>query len=229
VESLNLHPSSELSVFLAPLALFMFVSSITPGPNNLMLLSSGIRFGFGRTVPHMLGISGGLVLLLTVSYAGVGALLLAAPGLTGLMTAACCAYLVWLAAALLKNEDPAAKADAGAARPMSLYAAALFQFVNPKAWAMAVTACTIVAGMPVATPLKLLLLTLLSAAVNLPSVAVWALFGRSLRRWLHLGYARLAFNYSMSLLVLATALWMLLPLLSHGAAPQIDTRLSLGR
>ena len=126
----------SLSLLLAPLAIFMFVSSITPGPNNLMLLSSGIRFGFNRTVPHMLGITGGMVLLLLVAYAGVGALLLASPGLDKLLTVACCAYLLWLATALLKNDEPArGAADAAPgttqARPMRMHEAALFQFVNP--------------------------------------------------------------------------------------------------
>ena len=105
----------SLSLLLAPLAMFMFVSSITPGPNNLMLLSSGIRFGFNRTVPHMLGITGGMVVLLLIAYAGVGALMLASPGLDKLMTVACCVYLLWLATALLKNDEPgqgAAGADA---------------------------------------------------------------------------------------------------------------------
>jgi threonine/homoserine/homoserine lactone efflux protein len=223
-------PVETLSLYLAPLALFMFVSSITPGPNNLMLLNSGIRFGFGRTVPHMLGVTGGMVLLLLVSYAGVGALLLAAPGLAKLMTLACCAYLVWLALVLLKDREPGA--DGGAApRPMSLPAAALFQFVNPKAWAMAVTACTIAAKFPLSAPAKLLLMTAVSAAINLPCVSAWALFGRSLRRYLHAAAVRQVFNCSMAALVVATALWLLLPLLAPGsaAAAPHDPALSIGR
>lgn len=221
---------ASLSLYFAPLALFMFVSSITPGPNNLMLLNSGIRFGFGRTVPHMVGITSGMVVLLVVAYAGVGAVLLAAPAVAKLMTAACCAYLLWLAGRLLKDDSPGAAEAGGTARPMRLGAAVLFQFVNPKAWAMAVTACTIVAGLPLSTPLKMLLLTLLSAAINLPCVAVWALFGRTLRGLLRYAAARLAFNLSMAALVIATALWMLLPLLDHaGALPLPDPVLTLGR
>lgn len=224
--------SPALSLSLVPLALFMFVSSITPGPNNLMLLSSGIRFGFRPTVPHLFGITGGLVVLLLLSYAGLGALLLAAPGLGRLMTLACCAYLLWLAAGLLKDRTPGTAEAGGAARPMRLSAAALFQFINPKAWAMAVTACTIVAGLPLSLAARVLLLTLLSAAINLPCVAVWALFGRTLRGCLRLASVRLAFNLAMAALIVATALWMALPLLSHaagGTAPLYDPALSLGR
>ena len=206
----------NLALLLAPLAMFMFVSSITPGPNNLMLLGSGIRFGFSRTIPHMLGITAGMVLLLLVSYAGVGTLLLAAPGAGKLLGLLCCAYLFWLALALLRDAGPApdGKEAAGASgRPMRFYEAALFQFVNPKAWAMAVAACTIAGKFPLGVPAQLGLMLLISAAINLPCVSVWALFGRSLRQHLHTPGVRQAFNLAMSALVVGTALWMLAPLL----------------
>ena len=222
----------SLSLLLAPLAMFMFVSSITPGPNNLMLLSSGIRFGFNRTVPHMLGITGGMVLLLLIAYAGVGALMLASPGLDKLLTLACCLYLLWLATALLKNGEPApdargaAAADAGQdaarARPMRAYEAALFQFVNPKAWAMAVAACAIAEKFPLSTPARLALMLLISAAINLPCVSVWALFGKTMRQHLRTARVRQAFNVVMAALVVATALWMLLPLMDGAGPGAID-------
>ncbi len=206
----------NLALLLAPLAMFMFVSSITPGPNNLMLLGSGIRFGFSRTIPHMLGITAGMVLLLLVSYAGVGALLLAAPGVGKLLGLLCCAYLFWLALALLRDAGPApdGKEAAGASgRPMRFHEAALFQFVNPKAWAMAVAACAIAGKFPLGVPAQLGLMLLISAAINLPCVSVWALFGRGLRRHLHTPGVRQVFNLAMSALVVGTALWMLAPLL----------------
>ena len=217
----------SLSLSLAPLALFMFVSSITPGPNNLMLLSSGLRFGFGRTVPHMLGITAGLVGLLLVAYAGVAALLLAYPGLLKLMTAACCAYLLWLAMALLKDGGADAPDSAGQ-RPMPAYQAALFQFVNPKAWAMAVTACAIATKFPLPTAAALPLTLLICAAINLPCVSVWALFGKSLRRYLPQAALRQAFNFSMAALVAATAVWLLLPLMAQSDAI-MPPPLSIGR
>lgn len=212
----------SLSLLLAPLALFMFVSSITPGPNNLMLLASGIRFGFNRTVPHMLGITGGMALLLLVAYAGVGALLLASPGLGKVMTVACCAYLLWLAMRLLKDEEPAAAGTSETqARPMRAYEAALFQFVNPKAWAMAVAACTIAEKFPLPVAARLSLMVLISAAINLPCVSVWALFGKSMRRQLRAPGVRQTFNIAMAALVVVTALWMLLPVMD-GVTGRID-------
>lgn len=216
----------SLSLLLAPLAMFMFVSSITPGPNNLMLLSSGVRFGFNRTVPHMLGITAGMVLLLLVAYAGVGALLLASPGLDKLMTLACCGYLLWLAMALLKDSGPpqeqgSAQDGRETARPMRAYEAVLFQFVNPKAWAMAVAACTIAGRFPLPLPARLALMVTISAAINLPCVSLWALFGRSMRRHLRTSTVRYAFNTGMAAVVVVTALWMLLPQLA-GSAAAID-------
>lgn len=206
----------DLALLLAPLAVFMFVSSITPGPNNLMLLGSGIRFGFGRTVPHMIGITTGMVVLLLVSWAGVGALLLAAPGIGAALNLLCCGYLFWLALVLLRDAAPAAQGESAAAgRPMRLYEAALFQFVNPKAWAMAVAACAIAEKFPLPLGARLGLMLALSAAINLPCVSVWALFGRSLRRHLEVPGVRKAFNLAMSALVAATALWMLAPLFNH--------------
>ena len=212
----------SLSLLLAPLAMFMFVSSITPGPNNLMLLSSGIRFGFNRTVPHMLGITGGMVLLLLVAYAGVGALMLASPGLDKLMTVACSLYLLWLATMLLKDEEPAATGHESAqARPMRAYEAALFQFVNPKAWAMAVAASAIVGKFPLPAAAQLALMVLISAAINLPCVSVWALFGKTMRDHLRTARVRQAFNFIMAGLVVATALWLVLPQMT-GTANGID-------
>jgi threonine/homoserine/homoserine lactone efflux protein len=218
----------SLSLSLAPLALFMFVSSITPGPNNLMLLNSGIRFGFGRTVPHMLGITAGLVGLLLVAYAGVATLLLACPALLKLMTIACCAYLLWLATALLKD-DGAGAADRAGQRPMAAYQAALFQFVNPKAWAMAVTACAIATRFPLPGAAALPLTLLICAAINLPCVSVWALFGKSLRGFLHRAVLRQAFNFSMAALVAATAVWLLLPVMAQGGDAAMPPPLSIGR
>ncbi len=220
----------SLLLLLAPLALFMFVSSITPGPNNLLLLGSGIRHGFNRTLPHMFGITAGMVLLLLLAYAGVGVLLLASPGLDKLMTLACCLYLLWLAMALLKDEAPAQTPADGArqARPWRAHEAALFQFVNPKAWAMAVTACTIAEKFPLSTPLRLALMLLISAAINLPCVSVWALFGKALRRQLRTARVRQAFNLSMAALVVATAVWMVLPLMDGVVASAVDPAVDRG-
>ncbi len=201
---------------LLPLAAFAFVMSITPGPNNLMLLNSGVRFGVRRSMPHVLGITVGFGGLLAVAFAGVAALVLLNPGVMTVLTVSCVLYLLWLASQLLRapSVPPAAGPDtaAGTLQPMSFLGAGLFQFVNPKAWAMAVVSVGITAHWPVEPTLGLTWLLLVAMLINLPCVLVWMIGGAMLRRLLGSHSVRRAFDFAMAALVIATALWMLLPL-----------------
>ena len=123
---------------LLPLISFAFVSSITPGPNNLMLLASGVHFGFVRTLPHMLGIGIGFTLMTFLVGLGLGEIFKLVPALyTGLkyLGAAYMLYLAWKIA----NSSPIRESET-VGRPMTFLQAALFQWVNPKAWVMAVYA-----------------------------------------------------------------------------------------
>ena len=130
---LALLPSSSV---LLPLAAFIFVSSITPGPNNVMLTASGANFGYQRSVPHMLGISVGATLMLLVVGAGLGAVFARWPQLYTLLQWVGAAYLVWLAWKIAT----AGRVQTGQAKPQPLnfWQAAAFQWVNPKAWLMSV-------------------------------------------------------------------------------------------
>lgn len=190
----------------AALVGFAFVSSVTPGPNNMMLLASGVNFGFRRTVPHMLGIGFGFASLLLGVGFGLGALLAAFPALHLALKIAGGAYLLYLAWRIAASRT---LAEAGSAsRPMSFTEAAAFQWVNPKAWVMAVTAMAIYTS-PEAPVLSVLLVAAAFALVNLPSVSVWAGFGTALRGWLS-DPARLRwFNLAMGLLLAATLVPML--------------------
>lgn len=167
---------------LLPLALFAFVSSITPGPNNIMLTSSGILFGFTRSIPHMLGITFGFGTMLALCAAGIGSLILAVPAIHLVLKAAGSAYLLHLAWNLrtmgLKGDG------AGRARPMSFLGAALFQFANPKAWVMAITGAS--AFLPPMQPVWLAigLFCMVFCTINLPCIVVWAGTGAALRRYL---------------------------------------------
>ncbi|HVL76622.1 MAG TPA: LysE family translocator [Noviherbaspirillum sp.] len=167
---------------LFPLALFAFVSSITPGPNNIMLTSSGILFGFSRSIPHMLGITFGFAVMLLLCAVGVGGLVLAVPGIHVALKSAGSAYLLYLAWNLRSMAfDGEAR---GSERPMSFLGAALFQFANPKAWVMALTGVS--AFLPVIQPawLSIALFCLVFSAINLPCVGIWAGTGAALRRYL---------------------------------------------
>lgn len=189
------------------LLVFAFVSSVTPGPNNFMLLASGVNFGFRRTIPHIFGIAFGFgALFLAVGF-GLGALLKAVPVLhTGLKIAGG-AYLLYLAWRIATS-GALGQGTEGKAVPMTFLEAAAFQWVNPKAWVVAVTAMAIYTN-PQAPFVSVLLVALAFVMVTFPSVSVWAGFGTALRGFLA-DPARLKwFNIGMGL-ALAATLWPML-------------------
>ncbi|RWE35732.1 MAG: LysE family translocator [Mesorhizobium sp.] len=196
----------SLDAFLA-LLVYAFVTSITPGPNNLMLLASGVNFGIARTVPHMLGISiGFLVLLLAVGF-GLGAVLTALPALhTGLKIAGA-VYLLYLAWKIAMSRSLSGKGETNA-RPMRFVDAAAFQWVNPKAWVMAITAMAVYTN-PERPFLSVILIGVAFTVVNFPSVSVWAGFGTALRGFLSDPVRLKWFNIAMGVL-LAVTLWPML-------------------
>ncbi len=196
----------SLELFVA-LVVFAFVSSITPGPNNLMLLASGVNFGFRRTVPHMLGIAAGFASLLLGVGLGLGALLQAIPALHTALKIAGAAYLLYLAWRIAMARGISAPGQASA-RPKRFHEAAAFQWVNPKAWVMAVTAMALYAS-PAAPYLSVLVVTAAFTLVNLPSVSVWAGFGMVLRGFLADPVRLKWFNIAMGL-ALAASLWPML-------------------
>lgn len=193
-------------------ALFAFVTSVTPGPNNAMLLASGVNFGFKRTIPHIIGISSGfLVLVLAVGF-GLGAVFKAYPVLYTILRYAGAAYLLYLAWNIARS-GPASEDTVGKGHPLGFWGAAAFQWVNPKAWVMAIGAISTY------TPLQgyfvnVVIIASLFALINAPSVGVWAGFGSVLRnvlrnpRWLRI------FNVGMAALLVIS----LYPLLQHAGA-----------
>src|SRR5690606_12200729 len=153
-----------LETFLA-LVLFAFTTSITPGPNNMMLFASGVHFGFRRTIPHMLGIGAGFLSLLIGVGFGLGALLQSVPLVYTVLKFAGGAYLLWIAWKIGSSRS-LSEAKSGA-RPMSFIGAAAFQWVNPKAWVMAVTAMATYTN-PAAYSATVLIVGFAFALVNLP-------------------------------------------------------------
>jgi threonine/homoserine/homoserine lactone efflux protein len=192
---------------LAALLVYAFVSSVTPGPNNFMLLASGVNFGFVRTIPHMAGIAiGFLSLLLAVGF-GLGALLTAWPALHTVLKVAGGVYLLYLAWRIAMSRSLGGAAG-GSVRPMTLLEAAAFQWINPKAWVMAVSAMAIYTN-PAQPFVSVLLIGGAFALVNFPSVSVWAGFGTALRGFLADPTRLKWFNIAMGLLLGAT-LWPML-------------------
>lgn len=191
---------------LTALVTFAFATSITPGPNNMMLFASGVNFGFRRTIPHMLGIGVGFLSLLIGVGLGLGALLVTVPLLyTGLKIAGGL-YLVYIAWKI--GSSRTLGEGKASARPMTFLGAAAFQWVNPKAWVMAVTAMAVYVD-PNSYVWSVVVIGLVFAAVNLPSVSTWAGFGSVLREWLSVPVRLKWFNITMAVLLVAS-LWPML-------------------
>lgn len=213
----------DLSLTIGPLALFAFVASITPGPNNLLLMRSGAMFGVRRSLQHVLGIQAGFIALVVLSHLGVAALLLALPGTMTVLRWACFLYLLWLAWLILRDARPqsedGARADAGAtaavapanpkSRPLRFVEGVLFQLINPKAWMMAVTVASAFYGGNAPSRFDLATAALISIGIGGPCMLVWTMWGASIDRVLHRPRARQLFSYAMALLVALTAAWML--------------------
>lgn len=185
---------------LAALFAFAFVSSITPGPNNLMLMASGANFGFRRTIPHMLGVAIGFVFMIVMVGIGLVGLFDLWPPAYTVLKVVSIVYMLWLAWKIANAGAP--QTDQENRTPMSFMQAALFQWVNPKAWTMALTSVTVYA--PNQNMVAVLWVAAIFGLVNLPSVSSWALLGQTMRRWLSSPARLRAFNWTMAALLVAS-------------------------
>ncbi len=188
-----------------PFVTYTFVMSITPGPNNVMLTASGASFGFRRTLPHLLGIAAGFVVQLLAVCAGLSVLFTRWPALQSALGWAGAAYLLYLGWHMLGAGDPRARHSH---RPITFLEAALFQFLNPKAWVMSATAATLFLPQDLGVLLQGGYMAGIMEGIGLPCMMVWALFGSSLRGVLAVPRARSVFNVSMALALAVTAVMM---------------------
>jgi threonine/homoserine/homoserine lactone efflux protein len=200
---------------LMALAGYVTAMSVTPGPNNLMLLTSGVNFGFRRTIPHMAGIALGVLTILALVGLGLGQLLISNPRLYTALKIASLIYLAWLAWKIATSGPPIAGETNVKAQPLTALEAALFQWVNPKAWAMVVTAATAFT-VPENYLQSLLAMGCVFTAVNLPSAAVWITAGTLVRGILEEPGRLRAFNVTMALLLLASSFPIVWDLVKSG-------------
>ncbi|MGU9957327.1 MAG: LysE family translocator [Arenicellales bacterium WSBS_2016_MAG_OTU3] len=185
------------------LILFSFVSSITPGPNNLMLLTSGVNFGFRPTIPHMLGISAGFAVLLACIGLGLGQLFASVPEAFWALKFAGGIYLLYLAYKIATS-GLIERGEAGG-KPFTFLQAAAFQWVNPKAWVMAVTAMTIYTQSGDYW-LGVAIVVVVFASINLPCISFWCSFGTAMKEFLAAPKKLHIFNFIMALL-LVVSIW----------------------
>jgi threonine/homoserine/homoserine lactone efflux protein len=180
---------------------FAFVSSVTPGPNNVLLWASGAEFGFRRTLPHILGTAVGLGAMALAVAAGLGSLVQTVPELALAMKVAGSVYLLYLA---YRIAGASAIERSDLARPLSLPQAAAFQALNPKAWIFAVGAITTFrpTDLPVVT--GSVLIAILMMIVIVPSASLWAAGGGALSRYLEEGRSRRVVSLGLAALLVAT-------------------------
>jgi threonine/homoserine/homoserine lactone efflux protein len=182
---------------------FAVVNSITPGPNNMMLMASGVNFGFRRTMPHLVGVNLGFMLMMLLVGLGMGQIFARFPAIYTAMKVLGALYLLWLAWKIARSGPLQEGETAG--QPMSFLQAAAFQWVNPKAWAMVVGAIAAFTE-PSAYVASVLAITALYAIGGTPASFVWVTFGTAMRRLLRDPKQVVWFNRVMALL-LVLSLW----------------------
>ncbi|WP_417624443.1 LysE family translocator [Paremcibacter congregatus] len=190
------------------MAAFAFVTAFTPGPNNLMLMSSTILFGGKRTIPHLIGIQIGFSTLMAAAVLGLGELLELFPDAQMVVKWLGAGWLLWLGVTFLreavrqhrsKGETQAPKAS----RPFTVIEAALFQLANPKALVMVLSTASLYSGIAEDITLRTVIIVLTFSAVGTPSGISWMLLGRAMNRWLGDASHGRVMNIAMGVLILA--------------------------
>lgn len=189
----------SLDHFLA-FCLFALVSTITPGPNNLMVMASGLSYGFRRTLPHLLGVAVGFAVMVFATGFGIRALFAQYPGLQLVLKLSATLYFLWMAYQLCMTQ-PGGAAGSAAGKPMSFLGAAAFQWINPKAWVMALSALGAYLS-NASTPLDVALLAAVYGVLCLPCVGAWAAFGTQLNHVLKTPGKVMWFNRVVAVLLL---------------------------
>ncbi len=192
---------------LPALAGFAVVTLFTPGPNNLMLMASGANFGLRRSLPHMAGVALGFAAMAGLVGLGLAQVFEIWPALTTVLRVASVAFLLWLAFKIATAAPKDADAPETDGKPLTFLQAAAFQWVNPKAWAMAVSATTAYVGD--GGLFGVALVVTVFAVLGSLSASLWTALGQSLRLLLATPLRLRAFNWTMAALLLAT-LWPIL-------------------
>ncbi len=192
----------DQNLFIALIS-FYFVMYVTPGPNNAMVLTSGIKFGYIKTIPHMSGITIGHVLQVILVCLGLGKLFEMFPQIQNILRIICALYLLYLGYRILGSFSKIKEDDS---RPLKFYEAALFQLVNPKAW----TISTMVASGFLPKDEKLIISILfisIAALIICPiSISIWAAFGSGIKNLVKNNKKKAIVEYFLAILLLITAI-----------------------
>ena len=197
----------DLQLFGA-LVTYYFIMFATPGPNNAMLTASGLKFGFLRTLPHLVGIPLGHIFQIGLVCFGIGNLFLIFPNLQFYMKILCFIYLLYLGWKIIGSFSLAEKDTKG--RPLKFYEASLFQFINPKAWTIAITVASGFFPTEENFLIAVMFITITAAVVCFPSICIWAIFGNSLRVFIKNEKTKIITEYILAILFVLTAITILL-------------------
>ena len=195
----------EFKLFFALIS-YYFVMFVTPGPNNAMLTASGIKFGFKKTIPHLIGIPFGHVIQITLVCFGLGNLFQKYPLVQNYLKWLCFFYLLYLGWKIIGSFSEHKK-ESG--RPLKLYEAALFQFMNPKAWVVALTASTAFFPVNENFYLATTFVALTAPFICFPSICLWALFGSSIKILIKNAKIKRIVEYFLAVLLVITAIIIL--------------------
>jgi len=188
------------------LATFYFTMFFTPGPNNAMLTASGMKFGFVRTLPHLIGISLGHILQIGLTCFGLANLFLIYPQVQLYMKILCFLYLLYLGWKMIGSFSLIQKEKG---RPLRFYEASLFQFINPTAWSIAVTVASGFFPSEENIFIGVIFVTITAAIINLPTCSLWALFGSGLRKFINNEKTKKIIEYLLAVLLVLTGLFIL--------------------
>jgi len=189
------------------LVVFYFTMFITPGPNNAMLTASGMKFGFIRTLPHLIGIPLGHIIQIGLCCYGLANLFILYPEIQNYMRILCFLYLLYLSSQMIGSFSLSQK-ETG--RPLKFYEASLFQFINPKAWSIALTVASGFFPAQENITVGIIFVTLTAAIICFPSISLWAIFGNTLRSFVKNTKTKKIIEYILAFLLVLTGIFILL-------------------
>ena len=192
----------DLNLFFA-LVSFYFVMYVTPGPNNAMVLTSGLKFGFAKTIPHMSGITVGHILQLILVCLGLGKIFQAFPEIQQVLKIICAAYLLYLGYKIIGSFSKIKEDDS---RPLKFHEAALFQIVNPKAWTISSMAASSFLPKDENLIFSILYIATIALIICPLSISPWAAFGSSIRNLVKNNKLKALIEYFLAFLLLITAI-----------------------
>ena len=188
------------------LIVYYFIMFATPGPNNAMLTASGMKFGYLRTLPHIIGIPLGHFIQITLVCYGLGNVFIKFPQIQFYMKFLCFVYLLYLSWKMLGSIS-VTKKESG--RPLKFYEASLFQFINPKAWTVAIAAVSGFFPSDENFFVATMFLAVTAPFVCIPSISLWALFGNSLRIFVSNTKTKKIIEYILAILLILTGVFIL--------------------